>query len=341
MTNGYSADALIFDEDEGTWSLRPDYDPGIHRVKFVWDDDDTYLDGDWSADERGQDTGQNVLITTIAGTQVASGQVYDEDYFRISAGDGPVIDLDRLEIGGRHVGYVVTQPLRPAETYSVVSYGNVTSDSALRYSQFADVMCFGPATLISTDAGDLPVDRLVSGDLVITRDRGARPLRWIGRFHLTAKQLAANPNLRPVTIGADGLAGARPARPLVLSPQHRVLLCGADLLLHFGFAEAFAAAKHLAAPAPRRTGACAGGFTYFHLLFDDHHVLRANGLWCESLFAGAGAGPIARLAGSRPPPHIRHAFTARPCLSGWESRLIAGLRGLPGVDATCQEPLAA
>ncbi|MDJ0629365.1 MAG: Hint domain-containing protein [Rhodobacter sp.] len=330
MTIGYSPEALVYDPIGGTWSLRPDYDPALHRLELIWDDDDdddAYLDGDQTADDVGYDATQNVLVRTMDGTAIARGQVHDEDHSGLTVGgSGPVIDMERLEIGGKLVGYVVTQPLRPGVTYEETCYDNVTAGNTLHFSRLIDVMGFGPATMISTIDGDLPVEWLSPGDRVITRDHGAQPLRWVGRFHVTAQQMAGNPDLRPVELGVGALGSNAPTHPLLLSPLHRVLLTGADVQLHFGAAEVLAVAKHLAVPAPRGLGL--GGFTYTHLLFDAHQIVRANGLWCESLFAGGRADRVARTSAARPPAVIRHGGRARPCLAGWEARFVADLRGL-------------
>ncbi|MDJ0823979.1 MAG: Hint domain-containing protein [Rhodobacter sp.] len=326
MTIGYSPDALIYDPDEETWSLRPDYDPAIHRLDFVWDDNGATLDGDTPADEVGYDRDQNVLIRTMDGTPIAKGQVYDEEYVGLTIdGAGPVIDLERLEIGGQLVGYVVSAPLQTGVIYDATYYDDVNAGNALQYSQLADVPCFGPGTMIATADGTLPIDWLARGDRVITRDGGTQVLRWIGRYTLSARQLAERPALRPVQVGADGLGRPAPERPLLVSPQQRVLLQGGDIALHFGVDEALAAAQHIAPPAPH--GVSLAGFTYYHLLFDAHQIVCANGIWCESLFAARRPAVAPGVRAEGLPAVIRHRTTARPCLTTDEAQLIASLRG--------------
>ncbi len=170
---------------------------------------------------------------------------------------------------------------------------------------------FGPGTLISTTDGDLPVEWLAAGDRVLTRDDGAQPLRWIGRSAVPASRQRMLPHLRPVTVPAGYLAPDAPNHPLTVSPRHRVLVQSPDVAYYFGTEEAFAAVTHLL-PVPRAEE-CAD-IVYHHLLFDRHQVIRANGVWTESLFAHEHS--------ARLPATIRHAQTARRCLAGWEVQFL-------------------
>nr|WP_228028727.1 Hint domain-containing protein [Donghicola mangrovi] len=156
-----------------------------------------------------------------------------------------------------------------------------------RYSFNQDntgVVCFTHGTLIRTPSGDVPIQSLKAGDLVVTRDNGVKPLLWIGYRHLDGAVLTAQPHLRPVLLkhsffGFD--------RDLVVSPQHGVLL-RSDLR---GGDEVLYRAIHLArlpGGAARQMLGCRS-VTYIHLLFDQHEVVFANGLPSESLYPGRTA----------------------------------------------------
>ena len=147
-------------------------------------------------------------------------------------------------------------------------------------------------------------------------------MRWVGRALVRAEEQAANPGLCPAGI-SPGMLGA--TAPLLFSGNHRVLLTGATVQLHFGTGEVLAAAKHLGHLAgvtvlpPRKT------IGYTHLLLDQHEVLCANGVWVESLLDAPGtrdALPTAlrrqveRLTG----PGAMQA--ARLCLSGAEAAVL-------------------
>ena len=78
------------------------------------------------------------------------------------------------------------------------------------------IPCFVAGTLIRTPSGDVPVESLTPGDLVMTHDDGAQPLRWIGRRSVPATGAFAPVRIRAGTFGPHGA--------LMLSPQHRVLM---------------------------------------------------------------------------------------------------------------------
>jgi hypothetical protein len=144
------------------------------------------------------------------------------------------------------------------------------------------IVCFTPGTQILTDRGAIAVETLVPGDLVVTRDNGLQPLRWVGSRHLSHAELQARPGLRPVRIGPGALFGAGPASPLLVSPQHRVLVEGARAELYFGETEVLVPAKHLVG-LPGVSRECpAEGVSYVHILFDRHEIVLSNGLWTES-----------------------------------------------------------
>ena len=59
-----------------------------------------------------------------------------------------------------------------------------------------------------TATGPRPVEELVPGDLVLTKDRGLQPLAWTGRRRFSLADQLAQPALVPVCIAARVLLGA-------------------------------------------------------------------------------------------------------------------------------------
>ncbi len=325
MPIAYTPDALIYDAGTNTWTLRPDYDPALHRVDIQITDDDAYLDGDLGADEVGIDTNQTAEVRDMDGNLITSGQIYDEEFYSVWDGVNPHIFIENVEIAGVQVGYIVSEPLQPGTAYTMSSQNDVGAPpQAATYGSFSDVPCFGAGTLIATARGNVPVQWPTPGDRIMTRDAGLQPLRWLGRYTLSAAQLTAEPHLRPVRVNPGQFGLGRPARPLFVSPQHRLLLTGASLELYFAESEALCAAKFLL---PQTMPALPNGhFTYYHVLFDHHHVVLANGLWSESLFAGTQVCDIAVASGTTPPADIRHDRTARLCLTRSEASLLVAAR---------------
>ncbi|WP_374376162.1 Hint domain-containing protein, partial [Tabrizicola sp.] len=143
------------------------------------------------------------------------------------------------------------------------------------------IVCFTPGTQILTDRGAIAVETLVPGDLVVTRDNGLQPLRWVGSRHLSRAELQARPALQPVRISAGALP-AGPDRSMLVSPQHRVLIEGMRAEMYFGESEVLVPAKHLTGLAEITRALPAEGVTYVHILFDRHEIVQSDGIWTES-----------------------------------------------------------
>ncbi|MEM6759230.1 MAG: Hint domain-containing protein [Pseudomonadota bacterium] len=143
------------------------------------------------------------------------------------------------------------------------------------------VVCFTRHTLVQTPDGPVNIARLRVGDLVETLDQGPRPVAWVGgQFH-------ALPGIHaPIRISPGALGDGQPERALLVSPQHRILLRNKVAARMFGNPEVLVAAKALL-PLP---GVCqmppTQSLTYWHLAFDAHEVIRANGAWAEALYPG-------------------------------------------------------
>lgn len=140
-----------------------------------------------------------------------------------------------------------------------------------------DIVCFAQDTLIETESGHIAVQDLRCGDLVRTVDNGLQPIRWVG-----SRTVDAVGRFAPIEIAAGVLGNDR---PLVLSPQHRVMLGGWQAELLFGVPEVLVAAKHLVDDDRilRREG---GTVTYYHIMFDQHEIIYADGAPCESFHPG-------------------------------------------------------
>ncbi|MFZ1469362.1 MAG: Hint domain-containing protein [Paracoccaceae bacterium] len=145
----------------------------------------------------------------------------------------------------------------------------------------AGIPCFTTGVRILTPAGEIPVERLRPGDLVVTRDNGPMPVVWAGTRRLGAAELATAPHLRPVRIAPGSWAGPR---DLLVSPQHAILVRAPQR----GGTESFVRATHLArlkGGKVRIAGGCRS-VTYVHLLFEGHQVIFANGVASESYYPG-------------------------------------------------------
>lgn len=134
--------------------------------------------------------------------------------------------------------------------------------------------CFTPGTLIATPNGDRPVEEIEVGDLVLTLDAGPQPVVWAGQ-----RTLQGTGALAPILI-AEGTFGNR--RPLLVSPQHRILIAGWRTELHLGTPEVLVAALHLVDDRSVRRMPC-DSVTYVHVMLPAHHIIFAEGAPTESL----------------------------------------------------------
>lgn len=162
------------------------------------------------------------------------------------------------------------------ETFS----GSVELDdgTTLNFSGIEQVICFTPGTNIATPHGSRPIETLRVGDLVVTRDHGMQPIRWIQQRTVPATDKFAPVRLRPGVV--TGLE-----RDLLVSPQHRMLFQGYRAELLFGESEVLMPATHLIDD--KMVTREEGGFvTYIHMMFDEHEVVYAEGAASESFHPG-------------------------------------------------------
>ncbi len=138
--------------------------------------------------------------------------------------------------------------------------------------------CFVAGTRMITNRGEVAIETLQPGDMVLTRDNGFQPLRWIGQTTRLAKG-----NDAPIRFEAGAL-GAHDA--VEVSPNHRVLVTSARATLLFGEPEVLVKAKDLVNDSTIRPREDGQPVIYVHLLFDRHEIVRGNGLDSESYHPG-------------------------------------------------------
>ncbi|WP_298906888.1 Hint domain-containing protein [uncultured Aliiroseovarius sp.] len=142
---------------------------------------------------------------------------------------------------------------------------------------YRDVICFTTGSLILTDRGERPIEDLRVGDMVVTRDHGLQPIRWIS--HTTTAGVG---RLAPIRI-QEGAFGNHSA--LIVSPQHRMVYEGPQASLFFAEPEVMIPAVHLL-HSGCATQTDVDRVTYYHIMFDAHQVIFANGAATESFHPG-------------------------------------------------------
>lgn len=198
------------------------------------------------------------------------------------APDGDTVEalvLVELEPDSDLIAQIYMMPLSPLKHR--VDYALVDIDVDGARQRFARLACvsFARGTRITMACGaQKPIEDIVPGDAVLTRDGGAQPVRWIGQTCLRANGAFAPIVFAPGTVNN--------AETLRLSPNQRLFFYQREDRLGAGQAEVVVRADLLVngdtiCPVP-------GGFVdYFQLLLDTHQFVFAEGIAAESLTVDA------------------------------------------------------
>ena len=242
-------------------------------------DDDNALQGTAAADTGAP---QQILVN---GNPVDSYQFFYDDTILIN-GATQTVKTFQLTINGNVHSFVMNDAGSTIPGASVGTGFDLTNYTGYTPLNYSSLPCFTQGTLILTESGPRPIETLQPGDLVETRDNGLQPLRWIGQKHLGPRALIARPELCPILLPAGCLGDGLPSRDLMLSPQHRVLLGGWQLQMHFGLDEALAPAHALVGRNGIARLDANREVTYFHIMFDRHEIVFSNDLPSESFLVG-------------------------------------------------------
>jgi hypothetical protein len=157
------------------------------------------------------------------------------------------------------------------------------------YSSLATPVCFTRGTVIETANGPRLIEDLSCGDLVRTMSDGFQPIRWVGSMSFSAAALRHNPALLPIRITAGALGQGLPLRDLIVSRQHRFLAASRVVQRLFDTNAVLVPVHKLTALDGIYVDESRQHVEYFHILFDCHQVIFAEGAPTESLFTGPEA----------------------------------------------------
>jgi hypothetical protein len=152
-----------------------------------------------------------------------------------------------------------------------VTFANAITTNSFRIANnTVELACFAAGTRLATPAGPVAVERLAVGDEVTTLLGGPGRIVWIGSRAAACSRHPKPASVWPVRICKDAFGPGAPQRDLWLSPDHAVFV--EDVLIPV---------KHLIngtiiVQEPRDV------VRYFHIELQEHDVLLAEGLPCES-----------------------------------------------------------
>ena len=131
--------------------------------------------------------------------------------------------------------------------------------------------CYVTGTRILTGKGEVPVESLAIGDIVLTAAGEATPILWIGRRSYAGRFIAGQHLMLPVCIKRGALGAAIPHRDLWVSPGHAMLVDG-QLVPAWRLINGVSVIQAEAV----------NEVTYYHIELDCHNILLANGAPLES-----------------------------------------------------------
>ncbi|NRB16899.1 MAG: Hint domain-containing protein [Rhodobacteraceae bacterium] len=285
------------------------------QVDFVAIEDSTnlYPNGSKTIDVLANDidnSGGTLTITHVNGVAVSAGSIVT-----LNTGQTVLLNAD---------GTLTLTGDGDTENFNFTYTASNGGNSDTGFVNVSSIPCFVAGTLIRTPYGELAVEDLQPGDLVVTRDDGAQPIRWIGARLVEAEGDFAPIHIRKGTFGSH--------RDLRVSPQHRVLVRDSLAELLFGEAEVLVAAKDLLndRSVTRSPG---GEVTYVHLMFDRHQVIFSEGLETESFLPGPLTTNLleqpvvdeicALFPELDPATGEGYGGAARPTLKSYEARLLS------------------
>jgi hypothetical protein len=168
--------------------------------------------------------------------------------------------------------FLPLSPLTPGVEYTLIDAD--VNPGSFNYADYTCV-CFTRGTAIRmADGRELQIEELVEGDMVLTRDNGPQAVRWVG-----SRTARAYGHLAPIVICKDALGNHS---DLIVSQQHRMLISDWSAEVMLGSHDVLVKARDLVNGDTiyRREG---GVVEYYHILFDTHEVIYAEGIPSESL----------------------------------------------------------
>lgn len=264
------------------------------------------LEGDEGDDVLEGGGGDDVLSGGAGNDQVSGGA--GNDVVRVALGEGSdVLDggsgNDILDIqdwsgptafgtdniaAGTYGNWTVSGPTGP-DALRTFTHNDGTSFFA---RDFEGITCFAAGTRIATARGEVPVETLRVGDLVLTAHGGAplKPLIWVGHTTVDVARQRNKAAVAPIVIKAGALAEGVPLRDLRVSPDHAIFLDGR-----------LVQAKLLVNGSTIVQESWAGRITYWHIELEGHGLVVSEGAVTESylddgnrhLFDNVGLAAIA------------------------------------------------
>jgi hypothetical protein len=250
---------------------------GVMKGEAISFADELVLDDTFQVN-RGRQLQPVALVSTDSGLYRAGEEasvVHLDCCITLMGPDGGTHEaLILVAVEDDHAADVYVMPLGELAAMTDYRLVGIARHTATRRFAEAASGSFAKGTRITLRDGAMcPIEALRAGDVVLTRDAGPQPIR-----HITQATLRATGNFAPVVIAAGALNNEG---PLALRPDHRLFVYQRQDHIGAGRAEVLIKARHLVdgKKIVRRKG---GFIDYYQLVFDDHHIIFAEGIAAES-----------------------------------------------------------
>lgn len=217
--------------------------------------------------------------TTYYGGTTDSGVIYKLTYNGASYSTTPVIlaEFDGAQNASPTSSLTVDGAGNLYGTTYFTSSGGNGYGTVYRLSDTGFAICYLRGTHILTPTGEVCVEDLRIGDLVVTRFGGIQPIKWIGRQAYGARLVRNDLRQIPVRICAGALGDRQPARDLYISPGHSMLVDGTLVI-----------AKFLVNGVTITQDWDDDDIHYFQIELETHDCVIAEGVWSETYADGPG-----------------------------------------------------
>lgn len=134
------------------------------------------------------------------------------------------------------------------------------------------VHCFATGTLIATPEGEVAVETLQIGDIILTGSGETVSVKWLGRH--TVSNASATPNRQPVRVRASALGGGKPHQDLVVTAGHGLIID--DLVINAAVLVNGSTINYMP------WNELDDLVTYYHIETEGHEAILANGVEAET-----------------------------------------------------------
>jgi len=146
---------------------------------------------------------------------------------------------------------------------------------------------FARGTLLTSPSGPIAIEDLLPGDMLSTRDTGDLAVQWIGKITMVPNWEGQSPDMgKMIRVSADSFGLGRPMPDLLLGSHAYLLQSGPHVRAQSGKPHALIRAADLVDWETIVSVTPPTATELYHIAFDRHAVVTANGLEVESYHPG-------------------------------------------------------